>query len=69
MRVSRYVALGAVTLLVLMSAVWLGMYMAREITTPIRQLAEGTLKVADGDYSIHITQEGTDEIGYSSAII
>jgi two-component system, NtrC family, nitrogen regulation sensor histidine kinase NtrY len=63
-RVSRYVALGAVTLLVLMSAVWLGMYMAREITTPIRQLAEGTLKVADGDYSIHITQEGRDEIGY-----
>jgi two-component system, NtrC family, nitrogen regulation sensor histidine kinase NtrY len=63
-RVSRYVALGAVTLLVLMSAVWLGMYMAREITTPIRQLAEGTLKVADGDYSIHISQEGKDEIGY-----
>ncbi len=47
-----------------MSAVWLGMYMAREITTPIRQLAEGTLKVADGDYSIHIAQEGKDEIGY-----
>lgn len=63
-RVSRYVALGAVTLLVLMSAVWLGMYMAREITTPIRQLAEGTLKVADGDYSIHIDQEGKDEIGF-----
>jgi two-component system, NtrC family, nitrogen regulation sensor histidine kinase NtrY len=63
-RVSRYVALGAVTLLVLMSAVWLGMYMAREITTPIRQLAEGTLKVADGDYNIHINQEGRDEIGF-----
>jgi len=63
-RVSRYVALGAVTLLVLMSAVWLGMYMAREITIPIRQLAEGTLKVADGDYSIHIDEEGRDEIGF-----
>jgi two-component system nitrogen regulation sensor histidine kinase NtrY len=63
-RVSRYVALGAVALLVLMSAVWLGMYMAREITTPIRQLAEGTLKVADGDYSIHIDEEGRDEIGF-----
>ena len=63
-RVSRFVALGAVALLVLMSAVWLGMYMAREITTPIRQLAEGTLKVADGDYSIHIDREGTDEIGF-----
>ncbi len=63
-RVSRYVALGAVSLLVLMSAVWLGMYMAREITTPIRQLAEGALKVADGDYNIHINLEGKDEIGF-----
>lgn len=63
-RISHLVALGAVTLLVLMSAVWLGMYMAREITTPIRQLAEGTLKVADGDFNIKIDLEGRDEIGF-----
>lgn len=63
-RISHLVALGAVTLLVLMSAVWLGMYMAKEITTPIRQLAEGTLKVADGDYNIKIELEGRDEIGF-----
>jgi two-component system nitrogen regulation sensor histidine kinase NtrY len=47
-----------------MSAVWLGFYMAREITTPIRQLAEGALKVAGGDYDIKIQQEGRDEIGF-----
>lgn len=63
-RISHLVALGGVTLLVLMSAVWLGMYMAREITTPIRQLAEGTLKVADGDYNFKIDLEGRDEIGF-----
>ncbi|MFP3868120.1 MAG: ATP-binding protein [Desulfobacteraceae bacterium] len=63
-RVGHYIALLIVTLLVIMSAIWLAFYMAKEITTPIQQLAEGTLKVADGDYNIHIDLEGRDEIGF-----
>jgi|UniRef100_A0A7C3SJV9 two-component system nitrogen regulation sensor histidine kinase NtrY len=63
-RVSHYLALVIVTLLTLMAAIWLAFYMAREITTPIRQLAEGTLKVAGGDFDFHIDQEGKDEIGF-----
>ncbi len=63
-RVSHYLALVIATLLTLMAAIWLAFYMAREITTPIRQLAEGTLKVAGGDFSFHIDQEGKDEIGF-----
>ena len=63
-KVSHYLALIIVTLIAMMAAIWLGFYMAREITTPIRQLAEGTLKVAGGDYDIHIDQEGRDEIGF-----
>jgi len=63
-RVGHYLALGVVTLLVIMSAIWLAFYMAKEITTPIRQVAEGTVKVADGDYSIHIASPGLDEIGF-----
>ncbi|MEW6387095.1 MAG: ATP-binding protein [Thermodesulfobacteriota bacterium] len=63
-RVSHYLALVIVTLLALTSAIWLAFYMAREITTPVRQLAEGTLKVAGGDYDFHIDQEGKDEIGF-----
>jgi two-component system nitrogen regulation sensor histidine kinase NtrY len=63
-RVSHYLTLVIVTLLTLMAAIWLAFYMAREITTPIRQLAEGTLKVAGGDFSFHIDQEGRDEIGF-----
>lgn len=63
-RVSHYLALVIATLLTLMAAIWLAFYMAREITTPIRQLAEGALKVAGGDFNFHIEQEGRDEIGF-----
>ncbi|MDI6854939.1 MAG: ATP-binding protein [Deltaproteobacteria bacterium] len=63
-RVSHYLTLVIVTLLTLMAAIWLAFYMAREITTPIRQLAEGALKVAGGDFSFQIAQEGKDEIGF-----
>ncbi len=63
-KVSHYLTLVIVTLVVLMSAIWLAFYMAREITTPIRQLAEGTLKVAGGDYDFRIASEGRDEIGF-----
>ena len=63
-RVSRYVALGAVTLLVLMSAVWLGACTWPGKLRADTAVSRGTLKVADGDYSIHIAQEGRDEIGY-----
>lgn len=63
-RVSHYLTLIIVTLIAMMAAIWLALYMAREITTPIRQLAEGTVKVAGGDYDIHIEQESRDEIGF-----
>ena len=63
-RVSHYLTLIIVTLIALVAAIWLALYMAREITTPIRQLAEGTVKVAGGNYDIRIDQVGRDEIGF-----
>ncbi len=63
-RISHYLTLVIVTLLTLMAAIWLAFYLAREITTPIRQLAEGTHKVAGGDFNFHIDLEGRDEIGF-----
>lgn len=63
-RVSHYLTLVIVTLLTIMAAIWLAFYMAREITTPIRQLSEGTLKVAGGDYDFRIDQKSKDEIGF-----
>ncbi|MGP7969307.1 MAG: ATP-binding protein [Desulfobaccales bacterium] len=64
LKVSHYLGLIIVTLITLMAAIWLGFYMARELTTPIRELAEGALKVAGGDYDFQIPQEGRDEISF-----
>jgi two-component system nitrogen regulation sensor histidine kinase NtrY len=63
-KVSHFLTLVIVTLVAMFFAVWLAFYMAREITTPIRQLAEGTLKVAGGNYDFQIDPEGRDEIGF-----
>jgi two-component system nitrogen regulation sensor histidine kinase NtrY len=63
-KVTHYLTLVIVALIAAMSAIWLGFYMARELTVPIRQLAEGTLKVAGGDYDFQIGGEGRDEIGF-----
>jgi len=51
-----------ITLLILFSAIWLGFYMARGITVPIQQLAEGTRRIAEGDLTFRIGARATDEI-------
>ncbi len=56
-------ALLMVTLLIIFSATWFGFYLAKGITIPIQQLAEGTEKVASGDLDFHIDIDAKDEIG------
>jgi two-component system, NtrC family, nitrogen regulation sensor histidine kinase NtrY len=51
-----------ITLLVLFSAIWLGFYMARGITVPIQQLAEGVRRITEGDLDFKIGARATDEI-------
>jgi len=51
-----------ITLLILFSAIWLGFYMARGITVPIQQLAEGTRRITEGDLDFKIGARATDEI-------
>lgn len=57
------VYLMVITFLILFSAVWLGFYLARNITVPIGLLAEGAEKVAAGDLAVRIETAATDEIG------
>ncbi|MCB0352576.1 MAG: HAMP domain-containing protein [Bdellovibrionales bacterium] len=49
--------------LIIFGAIWIGMYIARELTGPIQRLAEGTREVARGNYDFHIRKVGDDEIG------
>ncbi len=52
-----------VTLLIVFFSIWLGRYIARQITVPIKDLAEGTHEVASGNLDYKITTKSSDEIG------
>ena len=62
-QITYYITLSIVALLVLFCAIWFGFYFAKSISVPIKELAEGTRRVADGDLSFSIGQVGDDEIG------
>ncbi|HKS40457.1 MAG TPA: ATP-binding protein [Blastocatellia bacterium] len=54
--------LGAVTLLLIFSASWLALYVARGITVPIQALAEATDRVAHGDFASPVEVAAEDEL-------
>ncbi len=51
------------TLVIIFSATWFGLYLAKGITVPIQKLAEGTHEVAHGNWDYQIGASGDDEIG------
>jgi len=61
--ITYYMSLSIVGLLVVFCAVWFGFYLAKTISIPIKELAEGTRKVAYGDLNFTIEAVGDDEIG------
>jgi len=54
--------LAAVTLLLIFSASWLALYVARGITIPIQALAEATDRVAQGDFGHPVEVIAEDEL-------
>jgi len=62
-KISHMITLSIVTLIIIFSSVWFGFYLSREITIPIKELAEGTNRIASGDYDFYIDLEAKDEIG------
>ena len=53
----------AVTLLILISATWLGLYLAKRITRPVQQLADGARAIGAGQFDIRLEPETSDELG------
>ncbi len=51
-------------LLSLLGAVWAAFHSARRLAAPIRDLAQGTLAVAKGDYETQLPRSGKDEMGF-----
>ncbi|WP_319405813.1 ATP-binding protein [uncultured Desulfosarcina sp.] len=63
-QITYYITLSIVALLVIFCAVWFGFYLAKTITIPIMDLAAGTRRVAEGDLTVTIDSDATDdEIG------
>ncbi len=52
-----------VTLLIIFSAIWFGLYIAKSITGPLDTMAQATRRVADGDLSFVLEKESNDEMG------
>jgi two-component system nitrogen regulation sensor histidine kinase NtrY len=52
-----------ITMVIIFLAIWFGVYLANSLTTPIKELAEATGQVAEGNLNIHLKGEGDDEIG------
>ena len=57
------ITLSIVTLLIIFSATWFGLFMARGITEPIQDLAEATEEIAKGNLDHNIDVVADDEIG------
>lgn len=52
-----------ITMVIIFLATWFGIYLANSLTRPIRELAEATRQVAEGNLQVRLEGEGGDEIG------
>lgn len=62
-QLTYYITLSIVALIVVFCAIWFGFYMAKLITIPLMELAEGTRRIAEGDLSFTLKVNADDEIG------
>jgi two-component system nitrogen regulation sensor histidine kinase NtrY len=62
-KASYFTILLIITLLIVFFSIWIGRYLAKMLTVPIHELAEGTHAVASGNLDYRIKVESDDEIG------
>jgi two-component system nitrogen regulation sensor histidine kinase NtrY len=62
-KLSYIITLSLVTLLIVFSSIWFGIFLAKGITDPIQDLAEATRKIASGNLDYQIGVVADDEIG------
>jgi two-component system, NtrC family, nitrogen regulation sensor histidine kinase NtrY len=64
LKISFIIILTLVLLFSVFSAVWAAFYSARKLAAPVKNLAEGTRAIAEGDYSTRLPVPGNDELGF-----
>ncbi len=64
LKISFTLTLSLVLLLSLFTAVWAAFVSARRLVAPLRDLAQGTQAVAEGNYETQLAQSGKHEVGF-----
>ena len=64
LKISFVIVLTLVLLFSIFSTVWAAFYSARRLAEPVRDLAEGTKAVAEGDYETQLKVPSNDELGF-----
>ncbi len=62
MKTTYSVILVMITLVILFVAIWIGLYMARELTVPVERLVLGAQAVGAGNLDVSVSSSGHDEI-------
>src|SRR3989304_6199493 len=62
-KLTYFLLFAMVALLIIFSATWFSFNLAKGITVPIQELAEGTRKVAEGELDVHINPPADTELG------
>jgi two-component system nitrogen regulation sensor histidine kinase NtrY len=63
LKLSNRLGFLAVTLTLLLAAIWVSLRVAASITVPIRKLAEGTEEVSRGNLEYRVDEQSGDEVG------
>lgn len=63
LKMTLYMVLGLMTMLIFLGATWFGFRLAKEISAPVQALAAGTQRIAKGDLSVRLMDESRDELG------
>jgi two-component system nitrogen regulation sensor histidine kinase NtrY len=62
-KMNLYMTLGVMSLLIVLGASWFGFRLAKEISAPVQAMAQGTERIAKGEFSVRLDDAGDDELG------
>jgi two-component system nitrogen regulation sensor histidine kinase NtrY len=63
LKTAYFVILVMITMVMIVVAIWMGLYLARELTVPVERLVRGAQLVGSGNLDVTIERSGEDEIG------
>jgi two-component system nitrogen regulation sensor histidine kinase NtrY len=63
-KMTLYLTLGVMTMLIILGAIWFGFRLAKEISAPVQALAAGTERIAKGDLTVRLEDPSDDELGF-----